>query len=244
MRTDGFDAQIEGVRDVRHGHPAAEETENLELAIGETFVRRDGAAGVGHARGQPLREFGTDIHAPGCDAVNGSEQFRRRVVLLHVSGSARAQCPFREQILAMHAEDEDAHAWELAAQMFDEIETAPQTEAEIEDDHIDRSRSHEREQFVSRSRFADHAQIGSVGNDLPQSLADYCMIVGERDPGHGVTSGAIIAPASGHSSMPSNRQIPPVLAYAAAIAIPITLGLGWAEVDARMRGVTGYVFVV
>jgi PAS domain S-box-containing protein len=44
--------------------------------------------------------------------------------------------------------------------------------------------------------------------------------------------------------MPSHRQLPPVLAYAAAIAIPIAIGIGWSNVDALMRGVPGYVSVV
>ena len=44
--------------------------------------------------------------------------------------------------------------------------------------------------------------------------------------------------------MPSVRQYRPVLAYAAAIAIPIALGIGWPHVDALMRGVPGYVSVV
>jgi PAS domain S-box-containing protein len=44
--------------------------------------------------------------------------------------------------------------------------------------------------------------------------------------------------------MPSGRQFPPVLAYAAAIAIPIAIGIGWPYVDALIRGVPGYVSVV
>src|SRR6185436_1948405 len=44
--------------------------------------------------------------------------------------------------------------------------------------------------------------------------------------------------------MPSDRQFPPVLAYAAAIAIPIALGIGWSHIDSLVRGVPGYVFVV
>src|SRR5436190_19365537 len=84
----------------------------------------------------------------------------------------------------MHAEDDDGQTRKFALDVPEQIETAADAEAEVEDDQIDGTRTEDDQQFVSRLRFPDHCQVARLGDDLTQPLANDRMIVGDHDLYH------------------------------------------------------------
>jgi hypothetical protein len=85
----------------------------------------------------------------------------------------------------MHAQDEDWQSWKLALDVLEDIDTAADTEAQVENDDIDWAGAQGREQFVARGRFLDDGKVVCLRDDLSQASSDDRVVVGNGDSRHG-----------------------------------------------------------
>lgn len=232
MGAHGLHTEVEHARDIAHRLPGSEETEDLELAVRKTLVRRFfhgtmdelSGDGGGHAR--------AEVRSAGRDSLDRHDQVRGRAFLLNVPGRPRPKGSHGEQLLSVHAQDENGESRKFALELPEKMQSVVGAESQIENHDVERLRPQQRHQLIPGGRFTGDHQVWRFGDDLRQSLSNDGVIIGDGDSHHVVHKHTIA------SHMPSVRV---VLQYVVAIAAPLSIGLIGRDF-AEISGLSPYLF--
>src|SRR5438552_18953969 len=101
-------------------------------------MRHDADSSKSDIDRNPLSHRATEIYSAAGNTADCGEQFFRAAFLLHVARGPRPQRSRCEQILGVHAEDENWQARKFALDLFQQVDAASRPETQIENDEIER----------------------------------------------------------------------------------------------------------
>src|ERR1043166_2369259 len=176
----GLDAEGVLLGDLPDGFARGDQAHDLELAVGEPFMRRGGEV-FSEVERHFFGEGGADVAAAGNNLLKGADQLIRRALFGHVAGSASFEDAHGELIFGMHAQHQDRQAGFGAFDLTQHFQAAPARHGDVEHDDVPFVFPDAVEGFVGVAGLAEFGPAQSVGQDVAQASPNHCMVVHEKD---------------------------------------------------------------
>src|ERR1044071_1116335 len=171
------------VGDLAHRLAGGDHPHHLVLAVGKRLVQRL-AAVILELQRQLLAQRGGDVAAAAGDLADGAHQLLGRAFLGEVARRPRLEGAHGIAVLGVHGEDQYRPAGVALAQLLDQLQAVLARHVVVEHRHFPWHAPGKVDHLLAVAGLAHHGQVGFHCQHLPQSLADYGMVV-RADHFHG-----------------------------------------------------------
>ena len=189
---DGLAAEVQRFGDEPGAQPAADEPENLQFAVGQTFdvgigrlgcVLRGGALRAARQPRDGVRgDLIADIDGSGQHAVD-REQEPVGLFLLHdVPPRTGAQGAFGVEGLVVHRKHEGQQLRLANAQVFDQLDAVALAQRQVDQRQIGLQAFGQRQRVGRVTRLAADDEVGLLVEHNRQALAQDGMVIHEQNP--------------------------------------------------------------
>src|ERR1019366_5241342 len=183
---DGLDAQVQSFGDLRGLHALADQTEYLQLAIGQDVERRVRDFFSATANGAVQHLLGhrvTQEHLPFQHPPDGFDDLVRGLVLVDVTQRSGPERTFGVERLAVHRPDQNADAVVAGLDPLDQVDPAAGLEGDIDDGQVGLSVGNQAQGLAYVGGLATDFQVGLPTDSRSQRVAHGRMVIDDHDPG-------------------------------------------------------------